>query len=131
MFRLGFLNRKVPINLQVTILNRIKPEGFHILQVVLADLPGPMGSLPRQLVVCPADITGIQAAHYGVFGAAVSCVPGHADLLPLPVHMVEQTAQVFSRDIGFESPGDVGVAKNHAGVGHALHHHVLVDHFVP
>ena len=90
-----------------------------------------MGSLPWQLVVGPADITGIQAAHHGVSGATVAGVTGYTDALPLAVHMIEQAAQVFSRDIGFQGPGDVGVPENHAGVGYALHHYVLVDHLVP
>ena len=87
-----------------------------------------MSALARQPVFGTLDVTGIQRAQNGVVAQAVFGVSRHHHLITLAVHMVDQTAQVFTGNIGLEGPGDVGVPEDHGGVGHAFHHHVLVDH---
>jgi ABC-type transporter Mla subunit MlaD len=94
-------------------------------RVVLVQPPRPLRALLRHFRDRALHIAGGEIQRRQ-FGDRRIDIVRHALLVAVPVHVIDQPADIFAGEVAFQRPGRVGVAERGRHVRHVGIHHALV-----
>jgi hypothetical protein len=107
------------------VIERAETQGDDVERVVLVQPPRPFRALLRHFRDRALHVAGgeIQRRQFGDGGIDIV---RHALPVAVPVHVVDQAADIFAGQVAFQRPRRVGVAEGGGHVGHIRIHHALV-----
>src|SRR6266702_6901780 len=98
------------LELHCPVVHSREAELQQIQRIILMQLPRPLRALLRKYVLCPLDVAGAEI-NRRLFRNRFIALARRAAGKFARVHVLQQAAHILRRQIGFQGPGSVGVAK--------------------
>lgn len=99
----------------------------YVAQIVLVHLPGVVGTLTRQHIVCASYVARGEFRQYWFFDNGLIQESGDTLGVRVPIHVVQDPAQALRDEFALQRPGGVDVAEDEGQVGDILVHHPSID----